>query len=816
MFIVKFEDLFIMNLHYFTLALRNLVKYKVQNLICILGLAVGVLCFTICFYCTRYVLAADECFTNKEKIVQVRMTQKDKQGSFAGTSVAMVEELRSMNVPQIKNIVSVAYPREMVFNCQVSDNLVLPYTLQSIETDGEFLDVFTPEILAGSWESAVKMQNSLVLSESSAIRIFGNASDALGKNMILTHKLWSSPKSTPKTGGIPYTVAAVMRDIPSNNSLLFMNSLDVLRLNDSEGVINYVKRNASAKHNTTGSNTYILLNDGFDGNDLEQWLQENDYSFNTIGYDCIIRTIPLGVRESFYLISFITGTIGLLILFISLLNFFNFLVSVFYSKTKEFSLRKVYGGEFWHLFRQLYVQASMVVLISCLVIMSIIEVIGDSLILQLDLIELNLFVSKRILMLHALQYTVLLLAICALICLVITAILYRISVYRGLRKNVATHKVTGRNIMLWWQIFICWIFIGLVGGLYMQSRKSSGIMFSELTKDMKNSIVSVNLDYSFLNEDRKRGMIERFSKHPSIEDIMITDGSLCEGYSGNSHICWEGDEKDYGKWFHVLFLTVPDNFFRFMNVNLDQGKIFETSNQVVVDGRFTKNSTEDVVGKIFLMEGEAYAINGICERYTYSLYDEDGVGFIFIPRKESDYIGHCYLKCTPGETRKVQKFIEDILKAELPSTVDYHSSTLMEDVYAVQVIEYGMRKVFVFFAVVCILITLLGVYSSISMDTAKRVKEVAIMKVNGALGRHIAWKFTRLYAILLVTSAMVAFPLLYLVFHFWSMMYVQFFNCGPLFWIFLFLVLAILVGITIFWKVSAIVKINPAKIIQQE
>ena len=45
---------------------------------------------------------------------------------------------------------------------------------------------------------------------------------------------------------------------------------------------------------------------------------------------------------------------------------------------------------------------------------------------------------------------------------------------------------------------------------------------------------------------------------------------------------------------------------------------------------------------------------------------------------------------------------------------------------------------------------------------------------------------------------------------------VQFFNCGPVFWISLFMVLAVLVGITIFWKVSAIVKINPARIIQQE
>ena len=805
-----------MNLHYFTLALRNLVKYKVQNLICILGLAVGVLCFTICFYCTRYVLAADECFTNKEKIVQVQMTQKSGQDSFAGTSVAMVEELRSMNVPQIKNIVSVAYPREMVFNCQVSDNLVLPYTLQSIETDGEFLDVFTPEILAGSWESAVKMQNSLVLSESSAIRIFGNASDALGKNMILTHKLWSSPKSTPKTGGIPYTVAAVMRDIPSNNSLLFMNSLDVLRLNCSEGVINYVKRNASAKHNTTGSNTYILLNDGFDGNNLEQWLQENDYSFNTIGYDCIIGTIPLGGRDSFYLISFITGTIGLLILFISLLNFFNFLVSVFYSKTKEFTLRKVYGGEFWHLFRQLYVQASLVVLLSCLVMMSIIEVIGDSLILQLDLIELNLFVSKRILMLHGLQYTVLLLAICALICLVITARLYRISVYTGIRKKVAAHKVTGRNIMLWWQIFICWIFLGLVGGLYMQSRKSSGIMFSELPKDTKSSIVSVNLNYSFVNEEWKRVMIDKFSKHSSVQEMLLTDGSLCEDFSGNSRIFWEGDENDYEKWFDVLLLTVPDNFFSFMNIDIEQGDMFETSDQVIVDRRFQQNSGEEVVGKVFSMSNSPYTVKGLCETYTYSLYDSDGAGFVFVPRKEKDYIGHCYLKCTPGDAGKVRKYVDDILGKELPATIDYRSTTLMEDIYAVQVIEYSLRKVFVFFALVCILITLLGVYSSISMDTAKRVKEVAIMKVNGAQGRHIAWKFTRLYAILLVSSAMVAFPLLYVIFHFWRMMYVQFFNCGPVFWISLFMVLAVLVGITIFWKVSAIVKINPARIIQQE
>ena len=461
-------------------------------------------------------------------------------------------------------------------------------------------------------------------------------------------------------------------------------------------------------------------------------------------------------------------------------------------------------------------QAAIVVIVSCLLMLSIIEIIGGSLNLSIEMIELNFLVSKRILVAHALQYTVMLLAVCALISLFIAVRLYRISVYTGIRRKVASNKVTGRNFMLWWQIFICWIFFGLVGGLYMQSRESTGIMFSELSKDMKNSIVSVDLSYSFVNEDWKRVMIDKFSKHSSVQELLLTDGSLCEGFSGNSRIFLEGDENDYEKWLDVLLLTVPHNFFGFMNIGIEQGNLFETANQVIVDRRFQMNCGEDVVGKVFSMSNTPYTVKGLCETYRYSLYDEDCAGFVFVPRKENDYIGHCYLKCTPGDAKKVRKYVDDILSKELPATIDYRSTTLMEDIYAVQVIEYTLRKVFVFFTVVCILITLLGVYSSISMDTAKRVKEVAIMKVNGALGRHIAWKFTRLYAILLVTSAMVAFPLLYVIFHFWRMMYVQFFNCGPLFWISLFLVLAVLVGITIFWKVSAIVKINPARIIQQE
>lgn len=797
--------------HYFSLALRNLSKYKVQNIICILGLAVGVLCFTICFYCTRAVLNTNDVFANNDRIVRLEMSAKDSHIRYGTTSVAMVEDLRGMNIPQIENIVTTGYPMKITYNIGSSSETVLPYTLQTIETDEEFLKVFTPVIIAGNWENAVHMPNSIIISESAAKRVFGNVNDALGKSMVLTHSLWTSPKTTPKSGGISYTIGAIMKDIPTNNYLSFMNPIDVLRLNDSEGIIKYKGRSR-----TTSSNTYVLLNTGFTEKDLTNWFVKNDYTFRLFDKDLNIEAVRAdSMSEGLLFISVVTGVIGVMILIISLLNFFNFLIAIFYNKTKEYSIRKVYGGEFRHLFKQLFIQAAIVVLLSSLLMLSLIEIFGGALNLSIDFIELNIFVNKSSLIVHALQYTIILLAICAMICLIITKRLYKISVYGGLKRNVVGNKVTGRNIMLWWQIFICWIFLGLVGALYLQSQKSSDYMFPDFSEDMKNSIISVNFDYSFVSEDWKKVMIDKFSKHSSVEDIMITEQSLCNGSTENFYIRWWND--DYDKKFVVSNIKVPRNFFTFLNIEIEQGVAFATDKQVVVDRKVQESKGEDVVGKTLFLGQYPYNVTGICDAYNFSIYDNNKfAGFMFTLRSDKDYIGHCYLKCTPGDVRSVKKHVEEILKANLPVTVDYRTNTLMEDIYAMQVIEHTFRKVFIFFAIVCIVITLLGVYSSVSMDTNKRVKEVAIMKVHGAMGWHIAWKFTKLYAVLLGTSALMAFPLLYVIFHFWSRLYVQSFNSGPLFWIFLFFILSFLVGITIYWKVAAIIKINPAKIIGQD
>lgn len=65
--------------HYSKVALRNLMKYKTQNLISTIGLAVGLLCFSICFYCSRYMQSVDQCFNNYHRLVDINLQSPNQK-----------------------------------------------------------------------------------------------------------------------------------------------------------------------------------------------------------------------------------------------------------------------------------------------------------------------------------------------------------------------------------------------------------------------------------------------------------------------------------------------------------------------------------------------------------------------------------------------------------------------------------------------------------------------------------------------------------------------------------------------------------------
>ena len=148
--------------HYFTVAVRNLLKYKTQNLICILGLAVGILCFSVCLYCTRFVHSTNSCFPNHGRIVELLM--KRPEITFSGTSALLAEQLRQLEIPQTDHITCIPFVREVPYNVHVSDEEILPYDFSAAEIDTAFNSVYGLKIIAGSWESAALGENSIIIS----------------------------------------------------------------------------------------------------------------------------------------------------------------------------------------------------------------------------------------------------------------------------------------------------------------------------------------------------------------------------------------------------------------------------------------------------------------------------------------------------------------------------------------------------------------------------------------------------------------------------------------------------------------------------
>ena len=795
--------------HYLKIAFRNLCKHKTQNIISIIGLAVGLLCFCVCIYCSRFVESTDHCFANHDRIAELNLYDGKADRYFSGSPVPLAEDLRTWALGETEAISSVTYPRERPYYVELSPEKTLPYELETIEIDTCYNKIFTPELVAGHWKMASQSLNSVILSQSMAIKIFGNAESAIGKHMTLMRRLNTSPESTPKTGGIVYTIQAVMKDIPLNNSLDFMQNIDMLTVNDSEGLLQSSKR-----HNMTGANTYVLLSPQTTCTDLEKQFSKRDYTYTLYGEAYTVTASSMGARlkkQGASYLGLVTGTVGTLILLVGLINFFHFLIGSFFNRTKEYSIMKMIGCNWKQLFCLLFTQSLIVISISSILVLSGIELLGNH--MNFSLPGFAMTFTSETLLIHALQYIVLLIILCVLICLSVSIRIRRITVQTGIYgNNKRRGKQWGRNLMLGIQFFICWIFVSFTVALFLQSEKTTQTLFHTLNQKEKEAILSIPLDYSFMKNEEKLSVVERFQQHAGVKDVLLADIAYTQGVSGNLLMTEKGNDNS---WTDINIMCVPLNFFAFMNIPIEEGRTIRTKNDLVMDKVWQNKQKKNVIGMNFYDQNNDYTVCGVCTPFQADVHYHSG-GYAFMLYDPSEYVGHCYVKCYPEQQKEVVKWIEKIRREVLPENISYQVRTFQDDLYEIQAMEYMLKDTILFFAIVSIIITLLGVYSSITLDTERRQKEVAIRKVNGARMSHIIWLFTRLYITLLMVTAALSFPLVYLVLQLWKQIYTVFFNCGFWFWTGIFISVAMITALTIWFRILKIARVNPVESIKNE
>ena len=789
--------------HYLKVAFRNLLKYKTQNLISIVGLAVGLFCFCICFYISRFVGSVDKCFENYERIADIYVT--DEKGEiWSGVSGKMLPHLQQRTWNGVEGFTLLSFVEKGEYNLIGKNDELLPYELTAMETDSFYNKVFTPTLICGNWEEVANNRNSMVLTRHAAKRMFGNESHAIGKQFT-SHNRYIRGTTT-------YTVRAVIEDLPENTSMNFMRTVDLLKVNDDGGY------EALPTPDFTGYYIYALLNENYSAQQLNEAFNQAKYTFRMFGGDNTICSRPLGKdfndSQMANMMALITAIVGLLILLAASLNFFHFQTGSFLNRGREFSIRKILGNNTSGLFWMQFIQITIVILAATLISGCLIELASPF--LSISLFRFSVQMTKEELLPHLMQYMGGLLGLCALVAFGIALYIRRATMRISLHGLGNTNgKKRLRNTLLGVQFFICWLFVAMATALYLQSEKTSSALFDTLTRQEKENIISVPFEYSFLKPEDRQVIINNIRQHAGIKDILITDEQMV-----SSSMTSMSDSLNAEKDRPVRIMGVTTNFAKFLNVGLE-GQDLRHNKEIWIDRKLANQMGGNAIGKsLYHYRKNAFTITGIIDNvsnYVYADgYGEADYGQVYFLIDEAESGQYAFVKCYPNKTEEVRAWIEQKLREALPSSVEPKISTLLKDIEYYQSLENNLKGIILFFSIVCLVITLLGVYSAITLDTERRQKEVAIRKVNGAGLKEIILLFTRLYLWMLSISFVIAAPIIYLILQQWKQMYLVFFNDGILYWGGILLGVTIITALTVIFRILKIARINPATIIKSE
>jgi len=201
--------------NYFKIAWRNLVRNKVSSIINISGLAIGLACVLLIGMYVKDELSYDRFFKDANRIYSVNTHEKMGDDEFiAGHTPPPVGAALVNNFPEIESYTRIFKPGDEIihFVNKGQKNSLTEKSLLSV--DSNFLQFFKYPLLEGDRATCLNGPNSVVLTQRAAKKYFGDASP-IGKNLIFDEYQ------------TPFTVTAVLKDLPSQSSLQF----DVLQSN---------------------------------------------------------------------------------------------------------------------------------------------------------------------------------------------------------------------------------------------------------------------------------------------------------------------------------------------------------------------------------------------------------------------------------------------------------------------------------------------------------------------------------------------------------------------------------------------------------
>lgn len=196
--------------NYIKIAWRNLFRNKANSIINIAGLSIGIACVVLITMFVQDEKRYDRFFKKADRIYQVNLDAvMGGQAAYISNTPPTIGPALKKTFPEIET-----YTRYFVMGREVistSNDVAEPKHFTEskfLAVDSNFLEVFDYGFKQGNATSCFVEPHSIVLTETTAKKYFGNA-DPIGKNLVLDE--YSEP----------FKVTAVLNDLPTQASIQF-------------------------------------------------------------------------------------------------------------------------------------------------------------------------------------------------------------------------------------------------------------------------------------------------------------------------------------------------------------------------------------------------------------------------------------------------------------------------------------------------------------------------------------------------------------------------------------------------------------------
>lgn len=341
-----------MLIHYCVIAFKNIWKYKVSASISILGLAFALVCFVPILYWMDHETTYDSFYKDSESIYRVYSAEKQSGKVNKGASKGIENSLREQ-VPAIEASTTLMLSTE---NCRTQ---ATPYIqMNMLYTDSTFLEVFPQSFVCGEMNHPLQIVNNMILSERTAVRLFGDAEKAIGQPI---HTLMRA--SLP-----PYIVTAVVKDPSPHTNLPFDAIIN------HNMIQHFSQLPPEAQWSFFVMDLYVKLHPSSDPKAFANQLKELPERIG-VNKEIELRTLPIRKirhhlnEDTPFTLNFIGLFVvsGALLLFAALFNFLNSYMDLFRQRVREWRLRTVNGATRKQLIEQMSVELGCSVLASLLV-----------------------------------------------------------------------------------------------------------------------------------------------------------------------------------------------------------------------------------------------------------------------------------------------------------------------------------------------------------------------------------------------------------------------------------------------------------------